>query len=145
MSRCRFFKQTARIIPEAATIFNPMSSRRILYVGNNLALLEHLQGALLDYRIVRCPGGLASRALIEGVNYSLLLFDEALPDATGAELAEFSCSLARTTCTPFIIIKNQDSFESLAGAIVEALTCQRPAAEQSNREPTMVLPGAPRG
>jgi DNA-binding response OmpR family regulator len=119
MCRCRVFKQTARIIPEGATNFNPMSSHSILYVGHNLALLAHLRGELGDYRVIRCPVGSQARTLIAAINYSLLLFDEELPDATGSELAEFSCSLARSPCTPFIIVKNPCDFESLARAVME--------------------------
>jgi hypothetical protein len=98
-----------------------MSSRRILYVGQNLALFAHLEGALRDCQVVRCPGDSTVRALIAGINYALLLFDEELPDTTGAELAEFSCSLPRRPCTPFIIIKESDDFELLTRAIMEVL------------------------
>lgn len=119
MCRCRVFKQTARIIPEGATNFNLMSSHRILYVGPNLAFFARLRAELGDYQVVRCPVGSQARILIAGINYSLLLFDEELPDATGSELAEFSCALARSPCTPFIIIKNPCDFESLARAVME--------------------------
>jgi DNA-binding response OmpR family regulator len=96
-----------------------MSSHRILYVGHNLALLAHLRAESLDYQVVRCPVGSQARILITGINYSLLLLDEELPDATGSELARFSCSLARTVCTPFIIIKKPCDLESLARAVME--------------------------
>ena len=112
-------KLTARIIPESATLFHPMSSHRILYVGHNLALLAHLQAELKDCTVVRCPGDSTVRSLIKNINYSLLLFDEELPDTTGLELAEYACSLERQPCTPFIIVKKADSFESVAGAIMQ--------------------------
>jgi DNA-binding response OmpR family regulator len=96
-----------------------MSSRRILYVGHNLALLAHLEARLEDCQIVRCPDGYTARLFIAGINYSLLLFDEELPDTTGGELAKYACSMARTQYTPFIIIKQSDNFESLASAIMQ--------------------------
>jgi DNA-binding response OmpR family regulator len=96
-----------------------MPSRRILYVGHNLALFIYLQRILGDCRIVRAPGDSTVRALIAGINYSLLLFDEELPDVSGLELAEFSCSLTREVFTPFIIFKKTDSFESVANAIMQ--------------------------
>jgi hypothetical protein len=96
-----------------------MPSRRILYVGHNLALLAYLQRELRDCRVVRSAADLTVRGLIKGVNYSLFLFDEELSATTGRELAEFSCSLARKQCTPFIIVKKLDSFESLARAITQ--------------------------
>jgi DNA-binding response OmpR family regulator len=90
-----------------------MPSPRILYVGSDLALFEHLQAQLGDYRIVRAPAASIARLLIEGINYALLLFDEELYDTTGLELAEFAYSLANRQHTPFIIIKKTDDFELL--------------------------------
>jgi DNA-binding response OmpR family regulator len=90
-----------------------MFSRRILYVGSDHTLLEHLQGELADCRIIRSPIASIARSLIEGINYTLLLFDEELPDGTGLELAEFACSMAHRQDTPFIIIKQPCDFESL--------------------------------
>ena len=98
-----------------------MSSHRILYVGKNEALLAYLQAHLTDCRIVRSPGESTVSAFIARINYSVLLFDEELPHTTGRELAEFSCSLARERCTPFIILKKPDDFESVAKAIMEVL------------------------
>jgi hypothetical protein len=96
-----------------------MSSRRILYVGYNLALLAYLQDILRDCQIVRAIGNSTVRGFIERINYSLLLFDEELPDTPNVELAEYACSLERQPCTPFIIVKKADSFESLASAIMQ--------------------------
>jgi DNA-binding response OmpR family regulator len=96
-----------------------MPSHRILYVGHDLDLFAYLQRNLADCRIVRSPGDRTVRILIARINYSLLLFDEELPDTSGIELAEFSCSLERQPCRPFIIIKKADSFESLASAIMD--------------------------
>jgi DNA-binding response OmpR family regulator len=90
-----------------------MSSPRILYVGHDLALLAHLQAELRDCRIVRSPSASLAHLLIESINYSLLLFDEELPDTTGLKLSEFACSLANGQCTPFIIIKQPSDFEFL--------------------------------
>jgi CheY-like chemotaxis protein len=96
-----------------------MSSHRILYVGYDEALLLYLQRNLADCTVVRSPDNPTVHGLIEHINYSLLLFDEELPNTTGLELAEYSCSLERKPSTPFIIIKKADSFESIAGAIMQ--------------------------
>jgi CheY-like chemotaxis protein len=96
-----------------------MPSRRILYVGYNEALLIYLQRNLADCKIVRSPGDPTVWGLIKNINYSLLLFDEELPATTGLELAEYARSLEREPCTPFIVIKKADSFESLASAIMQ--------------------------
>jgi DNA-binding response OmpR family regulator len=98
-----------------------MPSPRILYVGSDLALFEYLQGELEDYRIIRSPLASVARTLIEGINYTLLVFDEEVPDGTGLELAEFVCSLSHRQSTPFIIIKKPDDFELLVRAIVDLL------------------------
>jgi hypothetical protein len=98
-----------------------MSSPRILYVGRDLRLLEHLQGELGDCRIVRSPNASIAHPLIEGINYALLLFDEELLDGTGLELAKFVCSLARRRCTPFMIVKKSSDFELLVRDIMRLL------------------------
>jgi hypothetical protein len=98
-----------------------MPSPRILYVGRDHALIEHLQGELADCRIIRSPSAFIARPLIEGINYALLLFDEELPDGTGLELAEFVCSLAHRQDTPCIIIKKPHDFELLVRAIMDLL------------------------
>jgi len=98
-----------------------MSSPRILYVGRDHALIEHLRGELGDYRIVRAPSASIARPLIEGINYALLLFDEELLDATGLELAEFVCSITDRQDTPFIIMKKPDDFELLVRDIIHLL------------------------
>jgi DNA-binding response OmpR family regulator len=98
-----------------------MSSPRILYVGSDLALLEHLQAQLRDCRIVRAPTASIARLLIEGIDYALLLFDEELYETTGLELAEFAYSLANKQRMPFIIIKKTDDFELLVRDITQLL------------------------
>jgi DNA-binding response OmpR family regulator len=94
-----------------------MPSPRILYVGRDYALFEHLQDALGDCRIIRSPSASTARTLIEGINYALLLFDEELLDGTGLELAEFVGSLAHRQGTPFIIVKQPDDFGLLVRTI----------------------------
>jgi len=98
-----------------------MSSPRILYVGSDLTLLEHLQAELRDCKIVRSASGSTGRTLIEGINYALLLFDEELLDATGLELAEFAYSMAHRQDTPFLIIKQSSDFELLVRDIRQLL------------------------
>lgn len=97
--------------------FHPRYSYRILYAGNDLALLQYLQDTLTDCQVVRCPNRAQARLFIEKLNHSLLLFDEVLPDATGAELERFTHSLIKRGHTPVIIIQGADKFDLLARAI----------------------------
>jgi DNA-binding response OmpR family regulator len=79
--------------------------------------LQFLQDALEDCQVIYCPDGAHARPFIERISYSLLLFDERLPDTTGAELKRFTRSLPRRERTPVIIIKDSDNFDSLREAI----------------------------
>ncbi|HEY0385254.1 MAG TPA: hypothetical protein VGC64_04550, partial [Pyrinomonadaceae bacterium] len=47
--------------------------------------------------------GAQARLFIEQINYSLLLFDKQLPDATATELESFTRSLPQRHSTPLII------------------------------------------
>jgi DNA-binding response OmpR family regulator len=112
------------IISDRLRFVHPPYSHRILYAGQNLALLKYLQDELKDCLIVRCAGDSTARAFIKSINYSLLLFDEVLPDAMGRELAAFVGALANRAGTPVIIFKKTDNFEPLANAISHFLTGQ---------------------
>lgn len=106
------------IITEEAYPFHPPPfSYRILYVGNDLRLSKFLRERLADCQVTRAPSGSVARLLIKGINHSLLLFDEVLPDMTGAELESFTRRLPQREDTPVIIIKDVDSFDGLAQAI----------------------------
>jgi DNA-binding response OmpR family regulator len=94
---------------------------RILYAGSDLALARFLQDELEECQVIRCPNGSQARLFIEKINYSLLLFDEALPDATGRELACFARGLAHRQCSLAIVVKRSDEFELLADAIKRLL------------------------
>jgi DNA-binding response OmpR family regulator len=76
-----------------------------LYAGNDLSLLKSLQDELTDSRIVRSPGWSVTRLLIASINYSLLLFDEDLPDVTGKELEGHARALLHHTRTPIITLR----------------------------------------
>ncbi len=72
--------------------------------------------------IVRCPGGSTEHALIKSsINYSLLLFDERLPDVTGQELAAYARTLAHRGKTPIIIFKKSENCDSPVKTIISAL------------------------
>ena len=96
------------IIADYARGFHPLPSRtyryHILYAGNDLALLKSLQDELTDSRVVRSPGGSVTRLLIASILYSLLLFDEDLPDVTGKELETHARALPHHTPTPIITL-----------------------------------------
>jgi DNA-binding response OmpR family regulator len=77
---------------------------RILYAGNDLALSRRLRETLSDCLIVRAPGGSVARSFIKVINYSLLLFDHALPDVTGTELAGVARALPHRERTQIILL-----------------------------------------
>jgi DNA-binding response OmpR family regulator len=97
---------------------------RILYVGRDHALTAFLKVTLdrLDCFVVRCPSGRLSYCLIESdIKYSLLLFDEQLPDMTGQELAQFARSLKHRKQTFILIVEKSDDLSVLASEVVRLL------------------------
>jgi hypothetical protein len=113
------------MITEERPAFHQMFSRRILYVGHDLALLEFLRDAIEDCQIVRCPNGSQARLFIQGIDYSLLLLDEALPDTTGAVLSRFTRELARREHTPVVICKPSSAFRVLAKTLARLLAARK--------------------
>ncbi len=105
--------------------FRQRFSHRILYAGNDLALLKYLQDTIEDCQTVRCPDGSQARLFIDKIKYSLLVFDEVLPDCTGAELTRFVRSLAHREKTPIIIFRRRDNLELLARTIARLLICPK--------------------
>jgi DNA-binding response OmpR family regulator len=77
---------------------------RILYAGNDLALSKHLRETLRDCQTVRAPDGSLARSFIKVINYSLLLFDHALPDMAGMELTEAARALTHREQTQIILM-----------------------------------------
>ncbi len=111
------------IIPDRRRVLHPPYSHRILYVGHDLALLDFLQESLKACWTVRSASGLFARLLIElDIPYSILLFDEQLPDTTGLLLACFTRDFPHRQQTPIIIIKSSDEFQTLARTITHLLT-----------------------
>ena len=101
---------------------------RILYVGSDLALTAFLQDELkwLDCFVVRCPDGRGARLFIDSdIDYSLLLFDDELPDMTGKELERFARKLSHRERTPIIIFKKSDNFNMLVETIIQRLATQK--------------------
>lgn len=94
---------------------------RILYAGNDLALSKRLRETLRDCQTVRAPDGSAARLFIKNINYSLLLFDHALPDTTGTELAEFTRALPHRKQTPIKLISPGEREASIVESIARAL------------------------
>jgi DNA-binding response OmpR family regulator len=95
---------------------------RILYVGRDLALTAFLKDELkrLDCFVVRCPDGRGARLFIESdINYSLLLFDDELPDMTGLALANFTRERAHRTTTPVVILSGDKARGMVAGLFFE--------------------------
>lgn len=109
------------IIPDLKPVVYPSYLHRILYAGNDLMLLRFLQYELKDCQIIRCPNGAQARLFIEKIKYSLLLFDEELPDTTGRELTEFARELPYRRRTPVIICKPFGSYDVIVRAITRAL------------------------
>jgi DNA-binding response OmpR family regulator len=87
-----------------------MPSRRILYVGSDLALLKSLSEALKDCHIVRALDGSLSRVLMQSeIRYSLLLIDEKLPDTEAVAFARFARKLPHHEGTPIIILSANEA------------------------------------
>lgn len=108
---------------------SPYQRHRVLYVGQNYALLAALQAALADLNcpVIRCPGhGVPeARAFIRSeIPYTLFLFDEHLTDSTGEELARYTLSLPHRTSTPTLIARNSDAPAALAHRIRRLLAAR---------------------
>ena len=101
--------------------FHPRYSHRILYVGRDHSLSKYLRDELAECQIIYCPLGSLARTFIEHVKYSLLLFDEELPDTTGRALARFARKLQRSECTPVIVLNKSNSFELVMSSITRLL------------------------
>ncbi|HVG28854.1 MAG TPA: hypothetical protein VM864_03955 [Pyrinomonadaceae bacterium] len=112
---------------------SPETQQRILYAGNDLALLTFLRHALAQQNraFVRCPDAVIARILIKSHNrYALLLLDAELPDATGEEPAAFARSLPHHARTPLVVAPPSADFGSLAKAVRRQLDAPRGAAER---------------
>jgi DNA-binding response OmpR family regulator len=95
---------------------------RILYVGRDLALAAFLIDELkrIDCFVVRCPRGTEARSFIASdINYSLLLFDDELPDMTGLALAHFTSERAHRKTTPVVILSAEKARGMVAGLFFE--------------------------
>jgi DNA-binding response OmpR family regulator len=86
----------------------PRYQYKVLYVGRDRAFVKFLSARLkgrdcyLDY----CSYLWHAHLLLKSETYyALCLFDE-LPDATGAELAEYARSLPQRRCTPLIVVSD---------------------------------------
>jgi DNA-binding response OmpR family regulator len=113
------------MIIEERPPFQKKFSYRILYAGNDLSLLTFLQEILEDCQVIRCPNGAQAKLFIAQIKYSLLLFDEVLPDAMGRELTEFARESARIELTPSIILKKSANCDVLARDITRILAASR--------------------
>ena len=95
---------------------------QILYVGRDHALTAFLKDELkrLDCFVVRCPSGSESRSFIASdIDYSLLLFDDELPDMTGLALAHFTSEQAHRKTTPVVILSKDKARGMVAGLFFE--------------------------
>jgi DNA-binding response OmpR family regulator len=95
---------------------------RILYVGRDHALTAFLKDELkrLDCFVVRCPDGRGARLFIESdIKYSLLVFDDELPDMTGLALAHFTSEQAHRANTPVMILSADKARGMVAGLFFE--------------------------
>src|SRR5882724_3486900 len=86
---------------------------RILYVGNNLELLNFLHETL-EAKVVRCPPNPMCRSFIKGINYDLILLDEG-----ERELTDFIHSAEINEKTP--VVYSSESFEDVLAVIKEGL------------------------
>lgn len=92
---------------------------RILYVGHDLTLLKSLQDTLADCKVVRSPGGDARLFIESDIKYSLLLFDDELPEMSGVELAQLTRKLKHRKRTPMVILTKEKARGVVAGLFFE--------------------------
>jgi DNA-binding response OmpR family regulator len=84
----------------------PRYRYKVLYVGRDLDFVKFLRERLKarDCYIDYCPALWLARLLLKSeAYYALCVFDE-LPDATGAELAQYARALPQRRCTPLIVV-----------------------------------------
>src|SRR5258708_7830358 len=81
---------------------------RILYIGNNLELLNFLHETL-EAKVVRCPPGPMCRSFLKGINYNLILLDE-----SEQELIDFIRSAEMNEKTPIVVYSSENPEEILA-------------------------------
>jgi DNA-binding response OmpR family regulator len=97
------------IIADYECRFNLIPSRtyryHVPYAGIDLMLLKSLQDNFADSRIVRSPSGSIAHTLMKSILYSLLLFDEDLPDMAGKELEGQARALPHHARTPIITLR----------------------------------------
>jgi DNA-binding response OmpR family regulator len=113
------------IIADYEHRFHPIPSRayryHVLYAGIDLSLLKSLQDNLADSRIVRSPCGSVAHMLMKSILYSLLLFDEDLPDATGKELEGHARALPHHTRTPIITLRTGEREANIVETVARLL------------------------
>jgi CheY-like chemotaxis protein len=83
----------------------------ILYVEDNRLVSQAVRDLLEDegWRVeLYANGNTAMNRLVGGGAYDLLLFDNALPGATGLELTRYARSLQSYRRTPIIILSASD-------------------------------------
>jgi DNA-binding response OmpR family regulator len=125
------------IIADYERRFHPPPSRtcryHVLYTGTDLSLLKSLQDNFADSRIVRSPGGSVTRILIASILYSLLLFDEDLPDATGKELEAQARALPHHTRTPIITLRAGEREAKIVETVARLLRQRSPPPAATRR------------
>jgi DNA-binding response OmpR family regulator len=80
---------------------------RLLYVGNDLDMMNSLQEALRPegWFVVRSPDGSTARLFLASrIPYDFLLFDEELTDTSGMKMVRFARTLEQRRRTPIIIL-----------------------------------------
>ena len=97
---------------------------RILYLGVNRApLITYLNRALAEISCHVCyapPAGLAHAFIKSFAEYHLLMFDERMPEATGAELVAFARTVRHRAGTPCIVVPTEATPEN-SGHLVEQI------------------------
>ena len=111
-----------------------MHASRVLYVGYSRKLLQHLTNALNGCEVVRTPGGLGARILIESkIDYALFLLDEQLPGMKGGALALFARGLRHRKQTPIVIAQRAEGCGELAERIRHMLAGESPCKTPRRR------------
>jgi DNA-binding NtrC family response regulator len=124
-------------------VHGAMTSRRILYAGDDMALPGLLKDALksLDCFVVYSPVTTSRMFIRSEIEYSLLLFDETVE---GAELERFARSLSHREQTPVIIVKKSEGLGRLLDTIRRRLGITRAPLSADSWRRSSTRPASPR-
>jgi len=97
-----------------------MTSRRILYAGNNHALADTLRERLkhLNCDVIRAPTCIAHIFIRSDIKYTVFLFDDT---PAGVELESYARTLTHRQHTPILRVKTAQGVNPIVDALARLL------------------------